>query len=112
VVRKENTFLDLYSVFNRALELPGLAAVRGGGKLGALVDVRFLLEPDALTISIRDRGEGFEPTVLLDPLEPENLLKPTFWIRTFMDEVEYSAHPEGGCVVRMKKYTNLSRKPI
>ena len=80
------------------------------------VDVRFLLEPDALTISIRDRGDGFNPTVLLDPLEPENLLKPTgrglFWMRTFMDEVEYSAHPEGGCVVRMKKYTNLSKQPI
>jgi len=32
-------------------------------------------------------------------------------MRAFMDEVEYSAHPEGGCVVRMKKYQRSSSKP-
>jgi hypothetical protein len=47
-------------------------------------------------------------TLLPDPLAGENLLKPSnrgiFLIRTLMDEVQNSAHPEGGCVVRMKKY--------
>ena len=76
------------------------------------VNVQFLIGPDALSIYVRDRGAGFDAACLLDPLEPENLLKPTgrgiFWMRAFMDEVEYSAYPDGGCVVRMKKYQRKS----
>src|SRR5262249_6550529 len=78
------------------------------------VDVQFLVGPDALSIYVRDRGAGFDLASLLDPLEPENLLNPTgrgiLWMRAFMDEVEYSAHPEGGCVIRMKKNRRSSRK--
>src|SRR5262245_50457626 len=79
------------------------------------VTVQFLVGQDALIIYVRDRGAGFDAACLLDPLEPENLLKPSgrgiLWMRAFMDEVEYSAHPEGGCVVRMKKYQRKSRNP-
>ena len=82
---------------------------------GKQVDVQFLVGPDALSIYVRDRGMGFDPASLLDPLEPENLLNPTgrgiLWMRAFMDEVEYFAHPEGGCVVQMKKYQRSSSKP-
>jgi len=70
------------------------------------------LEQDALRVYIRDRGEGFDPTQLPDPLNPDNLLNPSgrgiFYMRTFMDEVEYSQHPEGGSVVRMTKYKRSS----
>jgi serine/threonine-protein kinase RsbW len=80
------------------------------------VDVQFLVGQDVMTIYVRDRGEGFDPTRLLDPLDPENLLNPTgrgiLWMRTFTDEVEYSAHPEGGCVVRMRKDRRSSKKRI
>ena len=79
------------------------------------VDVQFLVGPDILSIYIRDQGAGFDAARLPDPLEPDNLLKPAgrriLWMRTFMDEVEYSAHPEGGCVVRMKKYRRSSMNP-
>ena len=72
------------------------------------VDVKFLIVQDAMTIYVRDRCEGFDPRQVPDPLDPENLLNPTgrgvCYMCTFMDEVEYSAHPESGCVVRMKKY--------
>ncbi len=78
------------------------------------VDVKFDIEPDSMTVFIRDRGEGFDPSSLPDPLDPENLLNPSgrgiFYMRTFMDEVEYLAHPEGGSVVRLTKYTNSSAK--
>ena len=71
------------------------------------VDVKFIFEPQALTVFVRDRGEGFDPDALPNPLDPENLLNPTgrgiFYMRTFMDEVEYSTHPEGGVIVRMTK---------
>jgi serine/threonine-protein kinase RsbW len=80
------------------------------------VDIQFLVGQDAMTIHVRDCGEGFDPTRLPDPLDPENLLNPTgrgiLWMRTFMDEVEYSAHPDGGCVVRMRKYKRSSKKQI
>ena len=78
------------------------------------VDIQFLIEPDALTIDVRDRGECFDLTRLPDPLNPENLLNLTgrgvFWMRTFMDEVEYSIHPDGGCVVRLRKYKDSFKK--
>lgn len=71
------------------------------------VDVKFVLEPDALTVYVRDRGEGFDPNQLPDPTDADNLLKPSgrgiFYMRTFMDEVEHSSHPEGGSVVRLTK---------
>jgi serine/threonine-protein kinase RsbW len=71
------------------------------------VDVRYIIEADALTIYVRDRGKGFDPDKLPDPTNSDNLLNPTgrgiFYMRTFMDEVEHTIHPEGGSLVRMNK---------
>ena len=71
------------------------------------VDVKFVVEPDSLTVYVRDRGAGFDVMQLPDPTEEDNLLKPSgrgiFYMRTFMDEVEHSSHPEGGSVVRLTK---------
>lgn len=76
------------------------------------VDVKFIVDQDKLTIYVRDRGEGFDPSMLPDPLDPENLLNPSgrgiFYMRTFMDTVEYSAHPEGGSVVCLTKQIQSS----
>jgi CheY-like chemotaxis protein len=45
---------------------------------------------------VRDEGAGFDPTVLPDPRDPRNLLKPSgrgvLLMRTFMDEVRYASH--------------------
>ncbi|MDR8392763.1 ATP-binding protein [Aliifodinibius sp. S!AR15-10] len=47
-----------------------------------------------LTISIKDEGEGFDPSSLPDPLQDENLLKEggrgVYLIEQFADEVTYS----------------------
>ena len=71
------------------------------------VDIRFTLGVEALRVSIRDHGEGFDPATLPDPLDPNNLLNPAgrgiLYMRTFMDNVDYERHPEGGMVVRMTK---------
>jgi serine/threonine-protein kinase RsbW len=76
------------------------------------VDVRFVTEQDGLTVFIRDYGEGFDPAQLPDPTNSDNLLNPSgrgiFYMRTFMDEVEHSIHPEGGIVVRMRKVKSSS----
>jgi serine/threonine-protein kinase RsbW len=61
----------------------------------------------ALTISVRDQGQGFDPAAVADPLAPENLLKTSgrgiFLIRSFMDDVQLRGAPEGGMEVRMVK---------
>jgi serine/threonine-protein kinase RsbW len=71
------------------------------------VEVRFESSPSAIEITVRDRGEGFDSGSVPDPTNPENLLKTNgrglLFMRTFMDEVEWSRHPEGGTVVRMMK---------
>src|SRR5215813_9558338 len=71
-------------------------AIKHGNQYSAdkQVEVRFLIEQDEMNIYVRDHGEGFDPTRLPDPLDPENLLKPSgrgiLWMGAFMDEVEYS----------------------
>lgn len=76
------------------------------------VEVRFLTEQDSVTVYVRDYGEGFDPAELPDPTDSDHLLNPTgrgiFYMRTFMDEVEHSIHPEGGSVVRMRKVKRVS----
>jgi serine/threonine-protein kinase RsbW len=71
------------------------------------VEVRFVIGHENLTVYVRDRGAGFDVSETPDPLNPKNLLNPDgrgiFFMRTFMDQIEYSTHPEGGCVVRMLK---------
>ena len=60
-----------------------------------------------LVITVRDRGEGFDPARVADPTSEENLLKANgrgiLFMRTFMDDVRWEHHPEGGTVVRLTK---------
>ena len=63
--------------------------------------------PTQLVVRVTDRGEGFEPEEVGDPLAPENILKSSgrgiFFMRNFMDEVRLQRAPEGGMEVRMVK---------
>lgn len=60
-------------------------------------------------IRVRDEGPGFDPSVLPDPLAPENLLKSSgrgiFLIRSFMDELLMQRAAEGGMEMVMVKRT-------
>jgi serine/threonine-protein kinase RsbW len=71
------------------------------------VDIRYTIGVDALRVTVRDYGEGFDPATLPDPLDPNNLLNPAgrgiLYMRTFMDSVKYDRHPEGGMIVSMSK---------
>ena len=64
-------------------------------------------EAPELTISVRDQGEGFDPELIANPLDPENLLKSSgrgiFLIRNFMDDVQLQRTPQGGMEIRMVK---------
>jgi anti-sigma regulatory factor (Ser/Thr protein kinase) len=55
-------------------------------------------------ITVRDPGQGFDPTGVANPLAPENMLKPSgrgiFLINGLMDDVHYA---DGGRELQMKK---------
>ena len=71
------------------------------------VDVELALREGHAIIRVHDDGEGFDPSAVGDPLAPENLLKPNgrgiFYMKNFMDEIDYQPRPGGGTVVTMRK---------
>jgi serine/threonine-protein kinase RsbW len=71
------------------------------------VEVIFNCLGNKLEIEVRDQGEGFDPADVPDPTDPANILKTSgrgiFLMRSFMDEVQWSARPGGGTTVRMVK---------
>ena len=71
------------------------------------VDLETPQDQSALTIRVRDEGEGFDPEEVANPLAPENLLKASgrgiFLIRNFMDHVQLRRPPEGGMEISMTK---------
>jgi serine/threonine-protein kinase RsbW len=84
-------------------------AVVHGNKLdgGKVVEVRLTNPPKAFEITVHDQGPGFNPNSVPDPTQKENILKTSgrgiFFMRNFMDEVDWSVDPKGGTTVRMIK---------
>jgi serine/threonine-protein kinase RsbW len=60
-----------------------------------------------IEISVRDQGPGFNPTEVPDPTTAENLMKTSgrgiFFMRNFVDEVEWLTPPGGGTIVKLTK---------
>ncbi len=71
------------------------------------VAIDFVLHPGALEVQVADQGKGFDPSAVPDPVAEENLLKAygrgIFFMKSFLDEVEYSFPASGGTRVRMLK---------
>ena len=75
------------------------------------VTVEFLLSPRAkpeeFVVEVLDEGAGFDPEVVANPLEAENVLKSSgrgiLFMKSFMDDVTMARRPEGGMSVRMSK---------
>ena len=84
-------------------------AVKHGNRFdeNKAVQVTFSDIDDGLEIKVRDFGTGFAVEDIPDPTNPENLLKTDgrgiLFMRSFMDEVEWSNPDDGGLVVRMLK---------
>ncbi len=76
------------------------------------VEVELAIAKDQAIIRVGDEGEGFDVQAVSDPLQPENLLKPNgrgiFYMRNFMDEIEYSSRPEGGTLVTLRKQITVT----
>lgn len=71
------------------------------------VEVELAFEDDEAVIRIGDRGAGFDLDQVEDPLAPANLERPNgrgiFFMRSFMDNIEYGVRPEGGTQVTLRK---------
>ena len=84
-------------------------AIKHGNRQDA--SKRIHLEMDVveenLQITIRDEGEGFEPSQVDDPLAPENRLKTSgrgiFYMKTFMDDVRFRRVEGGGMEIVLTK---------
>lgn len=84
-------------------------AVKHGNKEDETKSVEITFEnlERGFEITIRDFGAGFAVEAIPDPTDPENLLKASgrgiLFMRSFMEEVEWLNHPEGGMIVKMLK---------
>ncbi|HYN21342.1 MAG TPA: ATP-binding protein [Thermoanaerobaculia bacterium] len=71
------------------------------------VHVDLFVEGEDLVVRVEDEGTGFDPAQLQDPLAPENLLRPNgrgiFYMKSFMDDIQYGLRPGGGTVVTLRK---------
>jgi len=84
-------------------------AIRHGhqGRPEELVRVDLCIQDEKILISVIDQGDGFDPGVIPDPRDAENLLKPCgrgiFYMRRFMDDVVFRPGRSGGIIVTMSR---------
>jgi serine/threonine-protein kinase RsbW len=84
-------------------------AVRHGNQQdpGRVVKIAYEIVNSTVTIRVEDEGEGFDPEDIPDPTDPENLLRPSgrgiFYMRQFMNRVDFDPTPAGGTAVVMVK---------
>jgi serine/threonine-protein kinase RsbW len=71
------------------------------------VEIHYAFDRESFSVRVADQGSGFDPSQVPNPLDPENLLKPTgrgiFYMKAFMDEVDIWSSPGGGTIVSLKK---------
>ena len=63
------------------------------------VYINVLVEDKNIIIKVRDEGDGFDPSSIPDPTEPQNLLKDSgrgvYLMKVYMDDLKYNATPNG-----------------
>jgi serine/threonine-protein kinase RsbW len=98
----------LYSVDMAVREVVA-NAVKHGNKEDETKPVEITLRNsnEGFEITVRDFGIGFAVEDVPDPTNPENLMKTNgrgiLFMKTFMDEVEWFNHAQGGMIVKMLK---------
>lgn len=76
---------------------------------GAPCRIGLHLTRDSLVINVRDRGPGFDPALVPDPREAQNLCRGggrgLFYMKCFTDHLSFVFPRAGGSVVRLSKKT-------
>ena len=84
-------------------------AVKHGNQFDEAKNVHIRMSDldDGFEVRVRDYGSGFAIEDIPDPTDPENILKTNgrgiLFMRSFMDEVEWTNPSGGGLQVRMLK---------
>ena len=92
-------------------------AIKHGNRLDPdkHVEVELAVAGGEAVIRVLDEGDGFDVQEVGDPLAPENLLKPNgrgiFYMKSFMDEIEYGSRSDGGTVVTLRKHIRSAASP-
>ncbi len=64
-----------------------------------LVHIDFSIEGKTLTIKVKDEGNGFDPSSIPDPTQPENLFRDSgrgvYLMKVYCDEVYHNITPTG-----------------
>lgn len=96
------------TVGNAVLEAVSNAIRHGNREDPSLpVHLVFRTEGDWVMVTVTDQGEGFDPSCLPDPTDPQNVLRSSgrgfFLMRTLMDEVRVEVVPGVGTRVTLTK---------
>ena len=79
------------------------------------VELSIDIQNRSLKISIADEGQGFDPDSVPNPLDEQNLLKPSgrgiFYMRSFMGQVSFGKTPAGGTLVTLEKELTITETP-
>lgn len=74
---------------------------------GRPVEIQLACDGEDLVIRVTDRGDGFDPAGVADPLLPENLMRPggrgLLLMRALVDEVDHRPGPTGGTVATLRR---------
>ena len=58
------------------------------------VDIKIILENSSMSVTVEDQGQGFKPTDVPDPTEPENIEKVNgrgvYLMRRLADEIKFN----------------------
>jgi serine/threonine-protein kinase RsbW len=91
-------------------ELVNNAMIHGNKLIsGKKVFIKACLFKDRLEVIIKDQGKGFEPNLLANPTNPENLWKESgrgiFLVQNLIDSVEYIP-TENGMGIKIIEFLN------
>lgn len=91
-------------------------AIKHGNKLDPdkKVFVDLSLHDDKFIMKVRDEGNGFNLDAVPDPRDPENIMRDQgrgiYYMRTFMDEVDFDFQPGKGTTLTMVKHRKTGVK--
>ena len=75
------------------------------------VMINVFVEGREIIIKVKDEGEGFDPSKIPDPTEPQNLLKDSgrgvYLMKVYMDDLKYNVTPEGTEIILILKLPAL-----